>query len=476
MAVDMNFVKRAGLSLGGRRARTAALLGVFAVICVLLLGGFLLQDASARQQADAQRAVGVDVTVGRKGLTPDLVDRLGVPGLVHRYTSDLPVRAEPRGFAPLTSTSQPPKPNAPKPKGPKPEPPKPNAPQPEPPAPKAPEPKAPESDRHREQEQERGSLTVHGVRDLGLLLPFSYGSTRITSGRGITPADSHDSHDSHSADVAVIERRLAERNHLAVGDTVRLRSADGTRTVSLRVIGVFRDPAQDPTRRVPSHELPGNVLYVPTTTARGLGTGPATVDRAVYRVDAPDRAGQLRAEAERVLGRGGFDFMVNDKAYRDQVRPIQRVGAFARLIVQVIAVAGALILGLLVTLQIRERRGELGVLLSLGERKWKLVGQHAVEVAAVALPAVALATLAGVLAGQRVADAFLDHRADSRHTGTRRTAEGTGTALAPPAVRVRPADVGKVAGIGLGISLAATVVPGIGILRLHPRSLLVDSD
>jgi putative ABC transport system permease protein len=43
-------------------------------------------------------------------------------------------------------------------------------------------------------------------------------------------------------------------------------------------------------------------------------------------------------------------------------------------------------------------------------------------------------------------------------------------------VRVGPADVGKVAGIGLGISLVATVVPGIGILRLHPRSLLVDTD
>lgn len=439
----MNFVKRAGLSLGGRRSRTAALLGVFVVICTLLLGGFLLQGASARQQADAQRAVGVDVTVGKKGLTADLADRLDVPGLVHRYTSELPARAVPRGFAPLTS-------RAPKPGGTR------------------------DSRRDGESDtrgagdaggqREGGSLAVHGVRDLGLLLPFSYGSTRITSGRGITPDD---------ADVAVIERRLAGRNHLAVGDTVRMRSADGTRTATLRIVGVFRDPADDPARRVPPQELPGNLLYVPMATARRLGTGTATVDRAVYRIGSPDRAERLHAEAERVLGTGGFDFTVNDKAYRDQVRPIQRVGAFARLIVQVIALAGALILSLLVTLQIRERRGELGVLLSLGEKKWKLVGQHAVEVAAVALPAVALATLAGVFAGQRAADTFLDHRDDTHSTG-----EGTdsGPVAAPPTVRVGPADVGKVAGIGLGISLVATVVPGIGILRLHPRSLLVDSD
>ncbi|WP_328728837.1 ABC transporter permease [Streptomyces griseoaurantiacus] len=437
----MNFVKRAGLSLSGRRSRTAALLGVFVVICALLLGGFLLRGAAARQEADAQRAVGVDVTVGRKGLTADLADRLDVPGLVHRYTAELPVRAVPRGFTPLTSGG----------------------------------PGAGGGGR-----RERGALEVHGVRDLGLLLPFSYGSTRITSGRGIGPGDA-------GAHVAVIERRLAERNGLAVGDTLRLRSADGRRSAVSRIVGVFRDPTRDPARPMPSHMLPGNLLYVPMASARRLGTGPARVDRAVYRIGSPDRAERLHAEAVRVLGGGGLRFTVNDKAYRDQVRPIQRVGAFADLVVHVIALAGALILSLLVTLQVRERRGELGVLLALGEKKWKLLGQHVVEVAAVALPALALAALAGALGGQRVGDAFLDHHGDgdtdSRSSSGSGSGSGSGTVaagapdtpLAPPTVRVGPADLGRVAGIALGISLVATVVPGIGVLRLHPRSLLLDA-
>ncbi|MFE2886970.1 FtsX-like permease family protein [Streptomyces sp. NPDC059272] len=192
----------------------------------------------------------------------------------------------------------------------------------------------------------------------------------------------------------------------------------------------------------------------------------------MFRIGSPDRAEQLHAQAGRLLGEGRFDFRVNDKAYRDQVRPIQRVGTFAGLIVWVIALAGALILGLVVALQIRERRAELGVLLSMGERKWKLVGQHAVEVAAVALPAVALAAVAGSLAGQHVGDAFLGRQADRPLPAAGvRDAE-----LAPVAVRNEPAAIGKVAGIGLGISLVATVVPGIGILRLHPRSILTDPE
>lgn len=41
---------------------------------------------------------------------------------------------------------------------------------------------------------------------------------------------------------------------------------------------------------------------------------------------------------------------------------------------------------------------------------------------------------------------------------------------------MEPSDVGNVAGIGLGISLVSTVVPGLGILRLHPRSILVSDE
>ncbi|MES4886233.1 FtsX-like permease family protein [Streptomyces sp. NPDC000349] len=419
----MNFVKRAGMSLGARKSRTAGLLAIFVVICILLLGGFLLRAAAAHREADAQRTIGVDVTVKQKGLTLALADRLGASDIVHRYTPRLPARAAWHGFAPLTS-------HASKPDG-------------------------------ETRDKDQASLAVNGVRDSGMLLPFSYGSMKIMAGRGITPED-------RGQGVALIEQRLADENHLEVGETVQVRSADGKRTAALAVVGVFQDPTRDPTRWTPPHELPGNVLYVPTGTAQELGTRSATVSEAVYRLGSPDQAEQLHATAGRLLGAGSFDFRVNDKAYEDQVRRIQQIGTFAGLIVWVIALAGALILGLVVMLQIRERRAELGVLLAMGEKKWKLIGQHAVEVATAALPAVALAALAGQLAGQPAGDLFLGRQGE-RPTSA---ASAPDSEIAPLTVRVEPATVVNVAGIGLGISLVSTVVPGIGILRLHPRSIL----
>ncbi|AGP59532.1 ABC transporter permease [Streptomyces rapamycinicus] len=437
----MNFVKRAGMSLGARKSKSAALLAIFVVICTLLLGGFLLQAAAARQEAGAQRTIGVDVTVRKKGLTAVLADRLGASDLVYRYNPELPVRAGARGFTPLTS-------DAPKPgdagAG------------------------AGAGPGAGAGKKEQGPLAVNGVRDSGMLLPFSYGSTKITAGRGITPEDA-------GRNAAVIEQRLADRNHLKVGDTIHVRSVDDKETVPLQVVGVFQNPTQDPARWTAPHKLPGNALYVPMGTAQRLGPGNVAVSEAVYKIGSPEQAERLHTEAERLLGGDGFDFRVNDRAYKDQVRPIQRVGAFAGLIVWVIALAGTLILGLIVALQIRERRAELGVLLAMGEKRWKLIGQHAVEVAAVALPAIALAALAGSLAGQPAGDTLLG-RQDGKPAAAAAAAGVPDAEIAPPTVRVEPATVGKVAGIGLGISLVATVIPGIGILRLHPRSILTDTE
>ncbi|MFI1393207.1 ABC transporter permease [Streptomyces griseoaurantiacus] len=423
----MNFVKRAGISLGARKPKTAALLAIFTVICTLLFGGLLLQAAAAHQEADVRRIIGVDITVKQKGLTSALADRLGASDIVNRYTPQLPVRAAGHGLTPLTS-------NVSKP-----------------------------DDETRDKDP--GPLAVNGVRDSGMLLPFSYGSTKIMAGRGITPDDT-------GRAVVLIEQRLADENHLEVGQTVQVRSADGERTAALTIVGVFQDPTQNPTGWMPPHELPGNALYVPMDTAQALGARGATVSEAVYRIGSPDQAEQLHAAAERLLGAGSFDFRVNDKAYKDQVHPIQQVGTFSGLIVWVIALASALILGLIVTLQIRERRAELGVLLAMGEKKWKLIGQHAVEVAAAALPAVGLAALAGQLAGQPAGDALLG-RQDDKST---LAALAQDAEMTPLTVRVEPTTVVNVAGIGLGISLVSTVLPGIGILRLHPRSILLDNE
>ncbi|MFD5320184.1 ABC transporter permease [Streptomyces sp. NPDC127098] len=411
----MNFVKRAALSLLARKGKTVLLLGILLVICALLLGGLLLRGATARQEAEAQRRIGVAVTVRGDELTTDAADLVGAAPPVVAYNPVLRgVTASP-GLTPVTSEL------------------------PEPPEAAA--------------DPERNGLALAGVRDSGLLLAFASGRSQVVSGRALTERDA-----GHR--VVMVEERLAELNGLAVGDTVELATAEGEYTVPFEIVGVHRSPRGIPGQWTAPRDLPANQLYAPVAAVVELGFGDR-LSEAVFRVESPEAARPLRDEVARVLGPDGFRFDVNDKAYLDLVRPIQRVGAFAGALVWLISVAGAVTLGLIVALTIRERRHEMGMLLSLGERRWKLVGQHAVEVMAVALVALAVVAPLGLLLAPTVGERLLPSDDD-----------GVGSAE----VRMAAADLGRVAGIGLGISLVSTVFPGLGILRLHPRSILTDSE
>ncbi|GCE00740.1 ABC transporter permease [Embleya hyalina] len=417
----MNFVKRAARSLAARKGKTTLLLGIFLVVCVLLLGGFLLQSAMARQEAQAQRRIGVDVTVRGDKLTAEAAAKLAAAPLVERYNPVLRRTVRLSGLKLVEA-------DALRPAGSRPE---------------------------------RDGPGLTGLRDSAMLLDFATGRVTLTQGRHLTAQDA-------DRRFVLIGEQLAAKNKLTVGDTIQLTAPDGTGRTAFEIIGVFRDGRpQLLTTWVDPAELPANQIYAPLGALGALGLG-GSLDEAVFKLGSPERAERLHAVAGRLLGGDGFRFDVNDKAFRDQVQPLRRVGAFAGALVWLIAGAGTVILGLIVTLTIRERRDELGVLLSLGEKKWKLVGQHTVEVATVAVPALALAALAGIaLSGPAAAHL-------PGHGG--KPAVSRSEALPPPELRMDPADLGKVAGLGLGIALVSTVLPGIGILRLHPRSILTDSE
>ncbi|MBD0739354.1 ABC transporter permease [Streptomyces sp. CBMA29] len=426
----MNFVKRAAFSLVARAGKAALLLGVFGVICTLLLGGFLLRGATERREAETQRRVGVDVTVRGDRLTSAVVRRLGTYPLVERYNELLrTVTVPPPGLAAVVPDGVPD--GTPVGGG-------------------------------------TDGLTLNGVRASETLLDFATGRVRVVAGRGITVADAR-------RKVILLERRLAAKHGITVGDTVELGGAGGRRE-PFEVVGLYRDTRQDPPQWVSAADLGANQVYVPVAAVTALGLG-AKPTEAVFTIGSPDRAERLHAEAVRLLGPKGFRFDVNDKAYRDQVLPLRRVAAFAGALVWLIALCGAAILGLVVLLTVKERRAELGMLLALGERKWKLIGQHTVEVTVLLLPALGVAALAGQSLAHRAGETLL---AREQYGGAASDKGGTPAApadtLAAPDIRMSAGDLGKVAGIGLGIALVSTVLPGVGILRLHPRSILTDTE
>lgn len=456
----MNFLKRAGLSLRSRKGKSLIMLATFLVVSAMVLGGVLINDAAAQAGRAAKEKVGaeVDLSVDLDDLVGsgqfrapqidvDTVDRIGGSPLVERYNYQSFNGTSLLGGARTVST----------------------------------EPATADGAAE--------STLVHGVLDSSLLADFSSGAWRMLSGEPITAAD-------QGRDVVLVEQRLAAKNRLKVGDTLTLTDNDtGRKKADFTVEGIFRNPSDRPDAEY--RQEPGDWLIVPARALTRLNSAgqdtPTQVGSATFRLKDPATFEAFRAMAEKTAGSAldGFEFGVNDKAVQQMTGPLTGITASTTAAMWLIGAAGAVVLGLLAALAVKERRRESGILLAMGERKWKLVAQQTTEILVIAALAIALSSVFAERLAQGASDALLraeaaaaQRKIDSWQApadGATGLSTGTDPEDAPVenadpvdsiTVRLDPADLGIAGGVGLGIGLLAAAVPAASVLRLTPRSLL----
>ncbi|GAB2880642.1 ABC transporter permease [Streptomyces mayteni] len=455
----MNFIKRAALSLRSRAARTLITFGTFAVVSAMVLGGVLITSATAEAGEAAKREVGAEVELGvdidamvaggslqAPAIGIDTLERIGESPLVERYNyqsfngtrllggagtvSDTPMYAD----APDDYT------------------------------------------------------LVHGVLDSSLLPGFADGSWRLLSGEQITADD-------RERDVVLVEERLARQNGLAVGDTLTLSENDpaGDRQAEFTVGGIYRDPSDEPDPEF--QQLPGDRLFIPAEALSRLNPeeGPASVRSATFRLGDPATFAAFEESAREIAGTDldGFQLGLNDQAVAQMTGPLESIASTATTTMWLIGVAGAGVLCLLAALAVRQRRREFGVLLAMGERRWRLVAQQAVETLVVAVLAVGLVSVVAESLTQRAGAALLSDEAAAAQReidawqppppGSTGLGEGIDPNDAPVenadpideiTVRLDPAALATVAGVGLGLGALATAIPAAAVLRLSPRAIL----
>ncbi|MEU5522805.1 ABC transporter permease [Streptomyces sp. NPDC047860] len=245
--------------------------------------------------------------------------------------------------------------------------------------------------------------------------------------------------------------------------------------------GIYRDSAdQDPEYLTPA----GNGVIAPigatATNLDGAHNKSATVSHATFTLHDPDELEAFEKQAEDKAGAelDGFVFRINDKAVRQMTGPLTAVASSATAAMWLTGVAGAGVSALLTTLAVKQRRREFGVLLSMGEQRWKLVAQQVTEILVVAALAVGLSSLFAEQLTQKAAGSMVSSEADTARkqldaweppppgsTGLNegierddRPVEGADP-IDEITVRLGDAAPATVAGVGLGIGLPATALP-----------------
>lgn len=351
-----------------------------------------------------------------------------------------------------------------------------------------------------------GDFTITGVNTTDNVSDFTSGTSTISKGDGITSETADNS--------ALISSDLASENNLSVGDTFTVTTTvDSTETnYTLTVIGIYDNSSTATTAQMMSNASnPQNNIYTTLTTANTMKGETDKLDSAVYTLSNPEKMNSFVKEVKSEIDTDTYSVTSSDEIYEQMLSPLNNISSIAQNIVILVAVAGAVILTLIVILSIRERRYEIGVLMSLGENRLKIIGQFFTELFMVTIVSLVIASFAGNFVGNALGNQLLssstqtqqttnqgpngggfgqktnssnddNKQNDSKPQNDKPSGGGFGNMMSMATtspkeidnldIKLTGTDVAKLGGIALLISFISTILASIGIIRMKPKDIL----
>lgn len=234
-----------------------------------------------------------------------------------------------------------------------------------------------------EEAKAAGEITVIGVSSLEKAWEFERRGAELISGRGFDQTDA-------DCAVAVVSEKFLENNPVKkMGDEITLKNVlKPGRAMTVEIIGIHSETGESDLIAKSSC----NYIYVPLKQCLEFNGG--EIIQATFHTDEPEKADEL-AEDMKVLMKQetGEDFDVYEERmmYLSAITPLNGVAKTSRTMYYTVYAILLLILLMLSGRFFSESQKEIGIWLSLGEKKRNILAQKALECM--------LPVLAGMAAG-----------------------------------------------------------------------------
>ena len=369
------------------------------------------------------------------------------------------------------------------------------------------------------------------------MIEFEDEEFRVVEGRFYSEDDVKD-----AAPVCIITQALAQQNGLNVGDTITLAPAYLTAEMKragvveedidteLEVIGIYSHnspvtPDASNYDYMSPWQNPDNVVLMPTTTAYAARipsqakvfdyyaeqntemtdyyTNPDNypsmenmernmyIESVTFLLDDPMNVDQFVEDYEDSVSQfASLD--ANNDEFNRLSKPLDTLSMYADFITTLVVVNAIVIISLVTALTLKTREYEIGVLLSIGASKFKVIAQFFIELALVAIVGFTLAVVSGSMISKEIGYRVLEMQIAESEVGNEEeeydwgyidpwsqdyTTEITLDDLVSEyEVTISPAIIAEIYVLGLGIVLISVIIPSFMIMRYNPKQILMNTN
>ena len=217
-----------------------------------------------------------------------------------------------------------------------------------------------------------------------------------------------------SADIqgaALISAEVSAINSLNIGDEIKLDiSTDSVygnpnappNSFYVTIAGIFEASSslEDNASQKPECDIKGNFIFIDAFTAKQILSSVLEKPYGGYNSGIlffPSSPTDLDRQAELLLRQleipdEDITLVVNDGGYSKAIAPFMRMNSMLGVILTIITLAGGAITALIYYMSIRRRFREVGILISLGITKSKIILQIIIEVLIFIIPAILIST------------------------------------------------------------------------------------
>lgn len=212
----------------------------------------------------------------------------------------------------------------------------------------------------------------------------------------------------------LIHKELAQKNNLKLHDKIKLKLIEingdtPSEDMEYEIIGIFSGKKQEKYTGLSSDFTENTVFIDYESSQESLNKGEKQANKLLlFSQNADDIGSALEKINDTKMDLSEYIIEKDTRAYEEYMETVNGINDIINMMTYSIMLGGVIVLSLILILWLRERIYEIGILLSIGINKAKIIGQFILELVFISIPSIPASLLLGGLIMRQIVPSFMN--------------------------------------------------------------------